>query len=403
MAAEFNFVETSDEPSGIQKVEILDTTLREGEQFSGAFLTPEQRIELVKLLDAFGVDYIEVPSPVVSPRAKQDIQAIVALRLRAKVVAHTRCVMEDVQAAVEAGVDGINLYYGTSPHLREYSHGRRIEDIIDAAIKAIRYVKDQGLIVRFSAEDAFRTDFSDLITVFDAIDAEGVNRMGMPDTVGIATPMEVFRRASICRQRYQANLEFHGHNDTGCAIANSLTFLEAGGSCINTTILGIGERNGITSMSGLVAGIYATDKRLLDHYTLSYLTKIDQALAGILDFDIPFNNPITSPTAFTHRAGVHTNAMIRNSSAYEILNPDDFGVSRKLDISSRFTGRNAIRMRAKELGVELDDNELRLLTSAIKEAAEKEQMNLQGIDTLIIKFGENNGDSGRRNLQLQIG
>lgn len=402
MALGDSFDDTATNTSGVERVEILDTTLREGEQFAGAFLKPEQRLELVRLLDAFGVDYIEVPSPVVSTRAKEDIQAITGLGLRARVLAHTRCNMGDVRAAVEAGVDGVNLYYGTSPYLRENSHGRRIEEIISASIEVVRYVKSRGLIVRFSAEDAFRTPMDDLFQVLDAIDAEGVHRLGMPDTVGIATPTDVHRRVSTCHRRYQANLEFHGHNDTGCAVANSLAALEAGATCINTTILGVGERNGITSLSGLVARLYSVDKSLLKKYRLPLLPELDQTLAGMLGVDIPFNNPITSPTAFTHRAGVHTNAVLKGSSSYEILNPSDFGVSRTLDIASRLTGKSAIRLRARELGIELSEDDLRLVTAGVKAAAEKGPIGIQGIDALIFDTRKNDGNTGRRDIQLQV-
>ncbi len=111
--------------------------------------------------------------------------------------------------------------------------------------------------MRFSAEDAFRSDLVDLLTVFDAVVAAGVQRIGLPDTVGIATPRQVERLVRLCAERYpQVGIEFHGHNDTGCALANTFAALEAGADCLDVTVMGIGERNGIASLSGLIAQLY---------------------------------------------------------------------------------------------------------------------------------------------------
>src|SRR5579883_2593230 len=202
---------------------ILDSTLREGEQFRGAFFSLEQRLEIARLLDAFGVSAIEVPSPIVSPATTSFVRALCGLGLRASIVAHVRCVEADVQAALDLPVSGLNLFYGTSPELRAYSHGRRVEQIRAA-----------GRYVRFSAEDAFRSDLVDLLTVFDAAVEAGAQRIGLPDTVGIASPREVERLVRLCAERYPGvGIEFHGHNDTGCAIANTVAALEAGADCLD--------------------------------------------------------------------------------------------------------------------------------------------------------------------------
>src|SRR5579883_2135447 len=330
----------------MRSLAILDSTLREGEQFAGAFFTLEQRLNIARMLDAVGVSFIEVPSPISSPGMRQAIQSICKPGLRAHIVAHVRCVEADVEAALETPVYGLNLFYGTSAELRTFSHGRRVDQIIADAVPLIRSIRAAGRYVRFSSEDAFRSDLVDLLTVFDAVVDAGVQRIGLPDTVGIACPRQVERLVRLCSERYpQVGIEFHGHNDTGCAIANTVAAMEAGADCLDVTVLGVGERNGIASLSGIVAQLYIHHPELLADYDLSYLARLDRYVADCLRLPIPFNAPITASSAFTHRAGVHTRAILQNPRAYEALDPGDFGLERQIDIGSRFTGRHAVAHR----------------------------------------------------------
>lgn len=363
---------------------ILDSTLREGEQFVGAYFTLEQRLQIARLLDAVGVTFIEVPSPIASPDTHDAVQALCELHLRSHIVAHVRCAEADVEAALATPVYGLNLFFGTSHELRTYSHGRRIEQIMSEAVPLIKRIRAAGRYVRFSAEDAFRSDLIDLLTVFDAVVEAGVERIGLPDTVGIATPRQVERIVRLCTERYpHVGIEFHGHNDTGCATANTIAAFEAGANCLDVTVLGIGERNGIASLSGLIAQLYIHYPEQLAAYDLTQLPVLDRYVAQSLDLIIPFNNPITAPSAFTHRAGVHTKAVLQNPQAYEVLNPGDFGLERQVDVGSRFTGRYAVAHRAALLGLQLNDDEIIELTQALKVRAELGSLSLEEVDIFI--------------------
>lgn len=368
----------------MNKLHILDTTLREGEQFTGAYFRSEQRLAIARQLDAIGVSLIEVPSPIASPETRAAVEQICALNLRSRIIAHVRCVAADVEAALETPVAGLNLFYGTSAELRTHSHGRGIEQITAEALPLIRRVREAGRYVRFSAEDAFRSDLIDLLTVFDAVVDAGVDRIGLPDTVGIATPRQVEHLVRLCHERYpQVGIEFHGHNDTGCALANTIAALEGGADCLDVTILGIGERNGIAALSGLIAQLYIHYSDQLEGYDLGQLAALDHYVADCLQVHIPFNMPITAAGAFTHRAGVHTRAVLRNPRAYEALNPNDFGLDRRLDIGSRYTGRHAVGQRAIELGMHLSEDEVSLLTSSLKIRAETGALSMDDVDTFI--------------------
>ena len=372
---------------------ILDSTLREGEQFVGSFFTLEQRLQIARLLDALGVAFIEVPSPIASPETRRAVEALCALDLRSHIVAHVRCVEADVEAALETPIYGINLFYGTSTELRSFSHGRRIDQMIAAAVPLIRRIRAAGRYVRFSAEDAFRSDLTDLLTIFDAVVEAGVQRIGLPDTVGIARPRQVENLLRLCSERYPGvGIEFHGHNDTGCANANAVAAFEGGADCLDVTVMGIGERNGIASLSGLIAQLYIHYPELLVGLDLTQLATLDQFVADCLHLAIPFNSPITAPGAFTHRAGVHTKAVLQNPRAYEVLDPGDFGLMRHVDVGSRYTGRYAVAHRATQLGLQLDGTEVINLTQALKARAELGSLSIAEVDTFIVTWYQERGE-----------
>ncbi len=367
----------------IEKFSIIDSTLREGEQFVNAFFTTEQKIRLATLLDAFGVEYIELTTPAASPQSEKDCRAIAGLGLRAKTLTHTRCALEDVKLAVDTGVDGVDVVIGTSSYLRQFSHGKSIEEIIDLAQTVIEYLIKQDVEVRFSTEDSLRSNSEDLFRVYEAVDKMGVHRVGVADTVGIGTPRQIYELVKELRRRVRADIEFHGHNDTGCAIANAFAALEAGATHVDTSVLGIGERNGITPLGGFIARMYSINPGLVTKYHLPLLMHLDQAVARLVNVDIPFNNYITGFAAFTHKAGIHAKAVLNNPSTYEILKPEDFGLHRYIHIASRLTGWNAIRHRADQLGLQLSDEEIKRITEQVKAMADTQQLTLDEVDRLL--------------------
>jgi homocitrate synthase len=367
----------------LENYAIIESTLREGEQFVNAFFTTEQKVRIATLLDAFGVEYLELTTPLASPQSERDCRTIAKLGLRTKILTHTRCALEDVRQAVEAGVQGVDVVIGTSSYLREFSHGKSIEQIIDIAQGVLEYLKTQNVEMRFSTEDSLRSDPQDLYRVYEAVDQIGVHRVGVADTVGIGTPRQIYDLVSELRRRVRADIEFHGHNDTGCAIANAFAALEAGATHIDTSVLGIGERNGITPLGGLIARLYAVNPALVAKYNLPLLMHIDQTIAKLVNVDIPFNNYITGYTAFTHKAGIHAKAVLNNPSTYEVLRPEDFGLKRYIHIASRLTGWNAIRSRAEQLGLALDDGILKRITDEVKHLADQQALTLDEVDRLL--------------------
>ena len=371
----------------LENFSIIESTLREGEQFANAFFSSDQKVEIARLLDEFGVEYLELTSPAASPQSRLDCERIGTMRRKAKVLTHVRCHMDDAKLAIDTGVDGIDVVFGTSSFLRQFSHGKDIPYIIESAIEVIEFVKSQGLEVRFSSEDSFRSDLVDLLTIYRAVDKIGVNRVGIADTVGVANPRQVYELVKTLRGVVHCDIEFHGHNDTGCAVANAYCALEAGATHVDTSILGIGERNGITPLGGLIARMYAYDADLIrSRYNLPMLREVENYVAGLVMVDVPFNNYITGFTAFTHKAGIHAKAILNNPSTYEILKPEDFGLTRYIHVAHRLTGWNAIKERAEQLELHLSDDEIKNVTSQIKSLADEKRLTLDDVDVLLRQY-----------------
>lgn len=373
--------------SNVGNFQLIESTLREGEQFANAFFDTEKKIEIAKALDEFGVDYIELTSPAASEQSRKDCEAICKLGLKAKILTHIRCHMDDAKLAVATGVDGVDVVIGTSQFLRQYSHGKDMNYIAKSAVEVIEYVKSHNIEIRFSSEDSFRSDLVDLLNIYRTVDKIGVNRVGIADTVGCANPRQVYELVRTLKSIVSCDIECHFHNDTGCAIANAYTALEAGANLIDVSVLGIGERNGITPLGGLMARMIAADRDyVMSKYNLTKLRDLENLVAEAVQVNIPFNNPITGFCAFTHKAGIHAKAILANPSTYEILSPSDFGLTRYIHFANRLTGWNAIKSRVEQLNLPLTDDQCKEVTNKIKALGDIRSLNIDDVDSVIREF-----------------
>ncbi|KAI9475655.1 MAG: homocitrate synthase [Benjaminiella poitrasii] len=378
---------SNDPNSNVANFKIIESTLREGEQFANAFFSTEKKVEIAKALDRIGVDYLELTSPAASEQSRNDCTVISNLGLKAKILTHVRCHMDDAKLAIDTGVDGLDVVIGTSSFLREFSHGKDMDYITKQAIEVITYIKSKGLEVRFSTEDSFRSDLVDLLSIYKAVDKIGVNRVGIADTVGCANPRQVYELVKTLRSVVSCDIECHFHNDTGCAIANAYAALEAGATHIDTSVLGIGERNGITPLGGLLARMYTGDKDYVrTKYDLTKIREVENIVAEAVEVTVPFNNYITGYCAFTHKAGIHAKAILNNPSTYEILNPTDFGMTRYVSIGHRLTGWNAVKNRVEQLDLGLTDEDAKAITAKIKELADVRPLSLDDVDVLLRSY-----------------
>jgi homocitrate synthase len=300
------------------------------------------------------------------------------------VITHARCVVDDVRAAIDTGVQGIGLLFATSRILREASHGRSIQQIIDAMGRPVELALSAGLETRFSAEDAFRSEEADLMAVYRAAEALGVHRVGAADTVGIATPRQVFALFREIRRTVRCDIGFHGHDDTGCAVANAWEAVAGGATHVDVSVLGIGERVGITPLGGFIARMYSLDPQGVSaRYRLGQLRELERLVARVTGIEIPFNNPLTGATAYSHKAGMHLKAMLANTGSYEIIPPEAVGMARQLIVGSRLTGKHAVAYRAREMGLKFGEGELKDITARIKAMADSGQLSESEIDRVL--------------------
>jgi homocitrate synthase len=211
-----------------------------------------------------------------------------------------------------------------------------------------------------------------------------VHRVGIADTVGIATPRQVYALFREVRRAVTCDIGFHGHNDTGCAVANAYEAVAAGATHVDVSVLGIGERVGITSLGGLVARMFALEPQAVaERYRLGQLRELERLVARVTGIEIPFNNFVTGETAYSHKAGMHLKSMMANPGSYEIIPPEAFGLSRRLILGSRLTGRHAIAYRAREMGITFGESELKAITKRIKELADKGELSEAQIDEVL--------------------
>ena len=347
-----------------RELELIDTTLREGAQSSllhdhyKYFFSQADKVEIVRALIIYGVKFIELFAPIVSPQEREDVAAIQAVRdelITQKgytfLLAHVRCHPDDVQTAIEAGFDGLNFYFGTSIQARTAGHGKDLDEIIRRSRSLIEEVKRDypHLILRFSGEDAFRTREQELFRVYDEI-APLVHRLGTPDTVGCATPARVAQRVDLLRKRYpDTHLEGHFHEDRGFSLTNALQAVRSGMRYVQTSLLGIGERSGITSMTGLLFNLFIDreyDK--LQGYHLRESYPINVLMASKLNMLVPPREPV-SLTNRTHTAGVHQKAVLSHSMTYEAQPLDQFGVTESEVLLGPLSGKNVIYYFLKEI------------------------------------------------------
>ena len=353
--------------NGKKKIKILDSTLREGEQHPGVSFTNKQRIQIAWMLDSFGVDQIEI-SPVVSPDHLQATKTILKQGLKADIVAHVRAIKSDVDIALKTDSTWVATYMGISDiHLSAKLKISR-EEAKSRAIEVAEYIKSHGLKSRFTMEDASRTEPSFLLDMCSEMNKIGIERISIPDTVGIMRPNGMYNLVKMVYDSIdmsKTSLDVHCHNDVGLALANALAGCEAGADQIHTTIDGFGERTGIPSLaetSIALTLIYRSDNNLRLHM----LKDLSKTISQYTGLEISESKPIVGDSAYKHKAGTHLAAILRNPSAYEIIEPRMVGNRRKI-VFGELAGKNGAAYLLSLLGLETSRREAENLARGLKE------------------------------------
>lgn len=346
-----------------KKIRILDSTLREGEQHPGVTFSNKQRIQIAWMLDYFGVDQIEI-SPVVSPDHKEATKTIIKQGLKADIVAHVRALKEDVDVALDCDATWMATYLGISEiHMKDKLRITR-EEALRRSVETVEYAKSHGLKMRFTVEDGSRADPEFLMQVCKAISDAGVDRISLPDTVGIMRPNGMYNFVKSVREEIDTPLDVHCHNDIGLALANALAGCDGGADQIHTTIDGIGERTGIPALAETAVALtylYNSPNNFrLD--MLMDLSRLIEQYTTIVPYD---SKPIVGPTAYKHKAGTHLAAILRNPAAYEPIEPKVVGNRRRI-VFGELAGKNGAAYLMSLLGLEQNEDHAKSVAAGLK-------------------------------------
>jgi len=352
-----------------EKITIYDTTLRDGEQTPGVCLRTAEKLKIARKLDELRIHQIEAGFPVVSNEEKRSVTTIANEGLDANILALCRTKKEDIDTALNCNVDGIITFLGTSAlHLK---HKLKVnqEDALNICMNAIEHAKDHGLFVAFSAEDATRTDLNFLKSVYKKAEAYGADRVHIADTVGAISPQGMDYLVRELKKEINIEIALHCHNDFGMALTNSVAGLLAGASAVSTTVNGIGERAGNTSLEELVMTlllIYGVD---LD-FNIEVFYELSQMVEELTNMKVPENKPIVGRNVFRHESGIHVDAVIEEPLTYEPFLPELIGHQRQI-VLGKHSGCRAVKAKLDECGIAVSKDELCKIVGKVKEKREE--------------------------------
>ncbi len=374
-----------------EKIIVFDTTLRDGEQSPGASLSITEKIEIARQLARLNVDVIEAGFPVSSPAQFEAVQRI-ADEVETTIAALARAKEADIKAAADALKNTkhkrIHTFSSTSDfHIMgkfgDARYGKTLDEkrktILKMSVDAVQYAKTFCDDVEFSAEDAGRTDIGYLADIVQAAIEAGATTVNIPDTTGYTMPHEFAAKIEELFKRVkninQAVISVHCHDDLGLAVANSLAAVQAGARQVEVTVNGIGERAGNASLEEFVMALNVR-KDILPYYTDVNTREIYNAsrmVSSFTGFPVQPNKAIVGKNAFAHESGIHQDGVLKDRSTYEIMKPEDVGVYRSKIILGRHSGRHGLKVRLKELGYHLDEDQLNKTYQAFLKLADKKK------------------------------
>ena len=365
-----------------EKVQIFDTTLRDGEQVPGCKLNTEQKLVIANRLDALGVDVIEAGFPISSPGDFNSVNEIAKIVKNATVCGLTRAVKKDIEVAAEAlkhaKIPRIHTGIGTSDSHIKYKFNATREQIIERAVAAVSYAKSFVEDVEFYAEDAGRTDNEFLAKVCEAVIKAGATVLNIPDTTGYCLPEEYGAKMKYLKENVKgiekATLSCHCHNDLGLATANSIAGVLNGARQIECTINGIGERAGNTSLEEVVMILRQHPYLSLDtNINSKLLYDTSQLVSNSMCMPVQPNKAIVGANAFAHSSGIHQDGVIKNRETYEIIDPEEVGVTESAIVLTARSGRAALAYRAKKVGYDLTKLQLDIVYDEFLKFADKKK------------------------------
>jgi 2-isopropylmalate synthase len=379
-----------------QKIQIFDTTLRDGEQVPGCQLSTDEKIVVARELELLGVDVIEAGFPISSPGDFLSVIEISKAVKEVTVCALTRSKKDDIDVAAEAlryAKHGrIHTGIGSSDIHIKHKFNTSREQVLEQAVWAVHYAKSKGVEVEFFAEDAGRADLAFLAQMVEAVIAAGADVVNIPDTTGYCLPHMYGKRIAYLYEHVKnidkATISVHCHNDLGLATANTMSGLMGGARQAEVTINGIGERAGNTSLEE-IAMIIKTHKDL-DFYTnlkCERIYEVSKMVSEMMRMPVQANKAIVGANAFAHSSGIHQDGFLKNPENYEIISPDMVGVPSSSILLTARSGRAALKHRLELLGYQPSKPELDMIYEQfVVVADEKKKVENEDLITLMAQM-----------------
>ncbi len=384
-----------------EKIEIFDTTLRDGEQVPGCKLNTEQKLVIAEKLDFLGVDIIEAGFPISSPGDFLSVQEISKIVKNAKVCGLTRANKKDIEVAAEAlkyaKRPRIHTGIGTSDSHIKFKFNSTREQILERAVDAVKYAKNFVDDVEFYAEDAGRTDNDFLAKVCEEVIKAGATVLNIPDTTGYCLPEEYGQKIKYLRDNVKdidkAILSCHCHNDLGMATANSISGIINGARQIECTINGLGERAGNTALEEVVMIIKQhPDLNFFTNINSKMLNEMSYLVSDLMGMPVQPNKAIVGANAFAHSSGIHQDGVIKNRETYEIIDPREVGINESSIVLTARSGRSALAYRFKNIGFDVTKVELDFLYQEfLKIADTKKEVNNDDLNYMMKSFNQKIG------------
>ncbi len=365
----YNFEKDVTKDFSFNNPKFNDTTLRDGEQTPGVVFSLEEKVEIARLLDDIGVPQIEAGTPIMSDFEQKAIHSIVKEGLSASIMGWARAAKQDIDAVISTDADAVAISIATSDIHLQYKLKKTREEILEIAVKMVEYAKDHGLYISLNSEDATRTEFSFLKEFALKGKEAGADRLRICDTLGVLIPRSSYYLVKRFLEETGMPVEIHTHNDYGLAVANALAAFEAGAEYASTTVNGLGERAGNSSLEGMIMSL--TKLYNLDiGYKIENLYKISGFVETASGIPVAQNRSIVGSHMFTHESGIHVDGVLKFPYTYESFLPDEVGASRKI-IIGKHSGKHAVWDKLEKLGIHADKDQLLRVVEAVKERSEK--------------------------------